>query len=262
MKLAAAVFLGLATAAAPDKPALDMTSFFAGKSHADNIIKIAMQRPHKLIVDTIGGRNKEGDFVLIDTVQEEGKPDRKRTWVMRQAGDNRYTGYLSDASGPVDVVASGDTATIRYTMKDGGLEDRPVDPDAGGRQDAVQPRRRKEAWNRRSPTSMGRSARSIKSIALTNSFAELLKLRGRMSRHRRIAQPVAAPLVDREAVLHQRAFRGILGRPDVQVHRVQPPMIDDRGDGLAIDRIQPPAGQREALVGELGHRRREIDRGR
>ncbi len=122
MKLAAAVFLGLATAAAPDKPALDMTSFFAGKSHADNIIKIAMQRPHKLIVDTIGGRNKEGDFVLIDTVQEEGKPDRKRTWVMRQAGDNHYTGYLSDASGPVDVVASGDTATIRYTMKDGGLK--------------------------------------------------------------------------------------------------------------------------------------------
>ena len=32
-----------------------------------------MQRPHKLIVDTIGGRNKEGEFVLIDTVQEEGK---------------------------------------------------------------------------------------------------------------------------------------------------------------------------------------------
>jgi Protein of unknown function (DUF3833) len=122
VKLAAAVFIGLATAAAPDKPALDMTSFFAGKSHADNIIKIAMQRPHKLIVDTIGGRNKEGEFVLIDTVQEEGKPDRKRTWVMRQAGDNHYTGYLSDASGPVDVVASGDTATIRYTMKEGHLK--------------------------------------------------------------------------------------------------------------------------------------------
>ena len=122
MRLVAAALLGLATSAAADKPKLDMTSFFAGRSHADNVIKIALQRPHKLIVDSVGGRNKEGDFVLIDTVQEEGKPVRKRTWVMHPAGDNHFTGYLSDASGPVDVVASGETATIRYTMKEGGLK--------------------------------------------------------------------------------------------------------------------------------------------
>ena len=60
MKLAAAALIGLATAATADKPRLDMTSFFAGKSHADNVIKIALQRPHKLIVDSVGGRNKEG----------------------------------------------------------------------------------------------------------------------------------------------------------------------------------------------------------
>ena len=123
MKFAAVAFVGLATATstAPD-PKLDMTSFFTGKSHADNVIKIALQRPHKLIVDSIGGRNKEGEFVLIDTVQEEGKPVRKRTWVMRPAGDNHFTGFLSDANGPVDVIVSGDTATIRYTMKEGGLK--------------------------------------------------------------------------------------------------------------------------------------------
>ena len=99
-----------------------MTSFFSGKSHAENVIKIALHGPHKLIVDSVGGRNKEGEFVLIDTVQEEGKPVRKRSWVMKPAGDDHFTGYLSDANGPVDVVVSGDTATIRYTMKDGGLK--------------------------------------------------------------------------------------------------------------------------------------------
>jgi hypothetical protein len=124
VKLVAAAFLGIAasTSASPDKPGLDMTSFFSGKSHADNIIKIALHGPHKLIVDSVGGRNKEGEFVLIDTVQEEGKPVRKRSWVMKPAGDDHFTGYLSDASGPVDVVVSADTATIRYTMKDGGLK--------------------------------------------------------------------------------------------------------------------------------------------
>jgi hypothetical protein len=108
--------------AAAAEPKLDMLAFFAGKTHAENAIKIALHGPHKLIVDSIGGHNKEGEFVLIDTVQEEGKPVRKRTWVMRPAGPNRFTGVLSDAKGAVDVTVSGDSALIRYTMKEGGLK--------------------------------------------------------------------------------------------------------------------------------------------
>ena len=123
MKLTAAVLLlAAAPSAAPDPPRLDMTTFFAGKSHADNVIKIAFHGPHKLIVDSVGGRNKEGEFVLVDTVREEGKPVRTRTWVMHPVGDGRFTGFLSDAAGPVDVVVAGETATIRYTMKDGNLK--------------------------------------------------------------------------------------------------------------------------------------------
>ena len=114
------IFALLALAAA--RASLDMTGFFAGKSHADNVIKIAFHGPHKLIVDSVGGRNKEGEFVLIDTVREEGKPDRTRTWVMHPVGPDRFTGVLSDAIGPVDVVVHGDSATISYVMKDGHLK--------------------------------------------------------------------------------------------------------------------------------------------
>lgn len=122
MKLAAAALLLLgATAAADPAPKLDMTGFFSGKTHADNIIKIALRGPHKLIVDSIGGHNKEGEFVLIDTVQEEGKPLRKRTWVMHPIGPDHFTGSLSDATGPVDVVVHRNSATISYIMTDGHL---------------------------------------------------------------------------------------------------------------------------------------------
>jgi hypothetical protein len=125
MKAAAALIslaiAGAASAAEPDSK-LDMIAFFTGKTHADNVMHIALQHPHKLIVDSVGGRNKEGEFVLIDNVQEEGKPTRKRVWAMRPSGPNRFTGTLSDASGPVDVTVAGDTATIRYVMKDGGLK--------------------------------------------------------------------------------------------------------------------------------------------
>jgi len=124
MRLAAAALLALsATAsAAPEKPKLDMMAFFTGKTHADNVIKIALHAPHKLIVDSIGGRNKEGEFVLIETVREEGKPERKRSWVMHLVGPDHFSGVLTDAVGPVDIVVSGPSATIRYTMKERNLK--------------------------------------------------------------------------------------------------------------------------------------------
>ena len=113
------IVAALALAAAPS---FDLTAFFAGKSHADNVIRIALHSPHKLIVDSVGGHNKEGAFVLIDTVREEGKPVRTRTWVMHPVGPAHFTGVLSDAIGAVDVVAGGDSATITYVMKDGHLK--------------------------------------------------------------------------------------------------------------------------------------------
>jgi hypothetical protein len=124
VKLAAAVLIALsATAsAAPEKPKFDITAFFTGKTHAENVMKVALHGPKKLIVDSIGGRNKEGEFVLIDTVREEGKPERNRTWVMHPVGPDHYSGVLSDAIGPVDIVVAGPSATIRYTMKDRNLK--------------------------------------------------------------------------------------------------------------------------------------------
>ena len=120
----AAIILAAAAvpAAADPNPTLDMMGFFTGKTHADNVISIALHSPHKLVVDSIGGRNKAGEFILVDNVQEEGKPARKRTWAMHPVGPNHFTGSLSDAVGPVDVVVSGNIATIRYVMRDGNMK--------------------------------------------------------------------------------------------------------------------------------------------
>jgi hypothetical protein len=135
MKRRIALFaLVLTTAAPAAEPKLDMLAFFSGHTHADNVIKIALHGPHKLIVDSVGGRNKEGQFVLIDTVQEEGKPVRKRTWVMHPDGPNHFTGSLSDANGPVDVTVNANSATIRYVMKEGGLK---VEQDLQARPDGT-----------------------------------------------------------------------------------------------------------------------------
>ena len=125
MRTAAALLVAAAAAASSasePQSQLDMLAFFAGRTHADNVIKVVLHGPHKLVVDSIGGRNKEGQFVLIDIVQEEGKPERKRVWVMHPEGPSRFTGTLSDAKGPVNVVVDGTGATITYVMKEGGLK--------------------------------------------------------------------------------------------------------------------------------------------
>ena len=112
------IFAALALAAAGPAP-LDIVSFFTGRTHADNDIKIVFHSAHKLIVDTVG-RREGPEFVQVDTVHEEGKPVRTRTWRMRETAANHFTGTLTDATGPVDMVVSGRTATIRYVMN-GGL---------------------------------------------------------------------------------------------------------------------------------------------
>ena len=120
MKLAAtagALLLSMSSALAAPDPRLDLTAFFTGKTHADNVLKIAFHRPAPLIVDSVGGKGDRGDFVLIDTVHEGAKPVRTRKWVMREVSPGRYTGALSDATGPVDIVVSGNSAVIQYVMK-------------------------------------------------------------------------------------------------------------------------------------------------
>jgi hypothetical protein len=118
MKLvAAAAIILVGSAAAAERPKLDMTAFFTGRSHAENVLRIVFHQPTKLIVDSVGGRGDRGDFVLIDTVHEGDKPVRTRKWVMRPDGPNHFSGVLSDATGPVDIAVNGDSATVRYTMK-------------------------------------------------------------------------------------------------------------------------------------------------
>ena len=110
----------LAASAAADKPRLDMTAFFTGRTHSESILKVALHKPVRLVIDSVGGKGDKGDFVLIDTVHEGDKPVRTRKWIMRPAGPNRMNGTLTDATGPVELTASGDSATIRYVMQ-GGL---------------------------------------------------------------------------------------------------------------------------------------------
>jgi hypothetical protein len=113
---AAALLAGSGPAGTPQ---LDMVGFFSGRTHSENVLKIVFHRASSLVVDSVG-RMEGKQFVLIDTVHEQGKPARVRKWVMHPSGPGRFTGTLSDAEGPVEISVAGSSANIRYVMN-GGL---------------------------------------------------------------------------------------------------------------------------------------------
>lgn len=106
-------------AAASEAAKLDLIAFFTGRTHAESQIKVAFRKPVRHVTDTVGRKGSNGDLILVDTIKEEGKPMKTRRWTMRPAGPGRFTGSMSEATGPVLVSVDGDEATIRYKMKGG-----------------------------------------------------------------------------------------------------------------------------------------------
>jgi hypothetical protein len=120
---AAAFALALAVAgdatAAPD--ALDPVAFFTGASHAEGRLREAFKRERRVSADSVGHAEKDGTLILDQKLAIEGDPLRTRRWRLHQVGPGRYTGTLTDATGPVDARVIGRAIRIRYPMK-GGLK--------------------------------------------------------------------------------------------------------------------------------------------
>ena len=123
----------LATSAGPPavRP-LDPIAFFEGRSHGDGRLSVLIKKPVTIKVESVG-RRVGRTLVLDQRIQQQGKPARMRRWVLRPAGPGRFTGTLTDATGPV-VVTSGDrTIEIRYPMKGGLQVEQTLTPIEGGR---------------------------------------------------------------------------------------------------------------------------------
>lgn len=105
----------------PADPAgtLDPVQFFTGRSHGEARLRVLFGGDRRVRVDSVGRLDGGRGLILEQLIREGAKPLRKRIWHMRRAGPNRFTGELTDAAGPVEIIVKGPRATIRYTMKNG-----------------------------------------------------------------------------------------------------------------------------------------------
>jgi hypothetical protein len=115
------IALALATNSAPAPDPIDPVTFFTGASHAEGRLREAFKRERRVSADSVGHAEKDGTLILDQKLAIEGDPLRIRRWRLRQVGPGRYTGTLTDATGPVDAQVIGRAIRIRYPMK-GGLK--------------------------------------------------------------------------------------------------------------------------------------------
>lgn len=104
---------------AAEQGTIDPIAFFDGTSVGAGTIDQLFSRPRPLAVRSIGRSDGNGGLILTQAIRQGGKPERTRTWTMRQVGPGRYTGTLTEAVGPVTITTKGPRATINYRMKDG-----------------------------------------------------------------------------------------------------------------------------------------------
>ena len=109
----AVVALALAAGAA----AFDPVAFFQGRTRGEGTLKVMLQSPKRMSVDSEGRIDDDGTLLLTQRVQEAGKPPRIRHWRLKRTGPTSFIGTLTDAAGPVAVELLGNGARIRYRMK-------------------------------------------------------------------------------------------------------------------------------------------------
>jgi len=104
--------------AAPAPP-FDALAFFEGHSEGVGTLDKIVGKTEQTRVSSDGTRLEDGSLRLVQHIEEGDKPERKRSWVIRQTAPGRYAGTLTDAEGPVTGSSEGNRLHLEYRMKGG-----------------------------------------------------------------------------------------------------------------------------------------------
>ena len=112
---------------------IDPLRFFEGRSETDGTVKIMFKKTYKTHSVGRGRIEPDGSLTLVQRVEDEGKPAHERRWRIRAAGPGRFTGTMSEATGPVVIEQDGDGYRFRFKMKGNLAVEQWVTPLPGGK---------------------------------------------------------------------------------------------------------------------------------
>jgi len=125
------ILLGLLLAQAPVAPGPE--HFFVGRTESTGTVSIILSGRHTVRDRSIGRIERGNTLILDQIVEEEGKPVRRRSWRLVRTADNRITGTISDARGPVTGEVRGNVIRLRYQSVEGPSVEQRITLDSAGR---------------------------------------------------------------------------------------------------------------------------------
>ncbi|WP_420606306.1 DUF3833 family protein [Novosphingopyxis sp.] len=114
-------------------PRFDALAFFEGHGEGTGTLDKLVGKSERTRVSSEGTRLADGSLRLVQHVTEGDKPERKRTWNIRETAPGRYAGTLTDAAGPVTGESEGNRLHLAYRMKGGLGVDQWLYLEPGGR---------------------------------------------------------------------------------------------------------------------------------
>lgn len=133
--LATAFMLGAA-------PAISLTSFedsgqalrfFEGRTEMTSVVKVIARKPYSSHTTSRGEIRSDGSLILVQLVEEEGKPPRQRYWTIRHVDRNQFTATMSDAVGPVRIQKIANDYRFIFKLKGNLAVEQWLTPAPGGR---------------------------------------------------------------------------------------------------------------------------------
>ncbi|MBA2770590.1 MAG: DUF3833 domain-containing protein [Pseudomonadota bacterium] len=111
----------------------DPLRFFEGRTETVSSVKVVTKKPVRTRSLGRGIIKADGTLDLVQRVEEQGKPARIRRWLIRRVAPGRFTGTMSEATGPVTVEQVGEGYRFRFKMKGNLSVEQWLTPHAGGK---------------------------------------------------------------------------------------------------------------------------------
>ncbi len=111
----------------------DPMLFFQGRTESVSTVRVLTKKPVRTRSLGRGTMRPDGAFELVQRVEEDGKPTRIRRWLIRRVAAGRFTGTMSEATGPVTVDQVGQGYRFRFKMKGNLAVEQWLTPHAGGK---------------------------------------------------------------------------------------------------------------------------------